>query len=758
MSLTKSALSYHQQQQRQASSIPSSGANSEADTDAETMSNAPSSASGHSIEIGGTDAATRQLRGMRELGARKERAAQMSTAIATAVARHQREDPLDGARTNCSMCSINPSEYLCAHCGRLSFCTKCCLNLHDNKYLCGHEFQILDSIPEGERCGLEDIKRKKNAREEEERAGRKLLQASTILRPNTEGAPLLPIGANKSLSAANKSITAALAQPSSHANIDMASLTADRSVITVRLRELSTCLESGQQLHRELAAERNTAKETAATAVEAVRRRFDVLRQLINAKEAEFVAVVEEAGRERFDLATAATCSINIAASELEGFISHTANQMDRLADNTVQFNAQRQGLLDSTYNTLTAVDGWTHDHQTRLQEIRSMSLGVHVPIDVAADAIQSIHPPKFLSHRGTEEGRNGILSIREAAAVPVGEILSPMRQQTQTGPVPAAKFVDAPGVKVVVQTTVNRRAAPNAGNTTVLSLAGSRVQSPLRSGGNADAGRKLHTVEQQELRSTPMREVVRPQWKEEQRNAGGLHSTAVAGTAARKTASPLRASSVATQNANMSLANVSVIHHNASIHIPTASGSGLNSSRAGTPTRRVMYGRVDSGNSVPQNGSGGVNVSVASRPTVPSAAVGRSGSALSSSGRYAVDPYSQRMVSAAIKNHAARALSPGGTSQRFTTSPHSRATSPIRGGGGGTSSFALPTNAVRRGGSPMRGSAAASTSSVMNASVGGINRSGAAHRGSSDNPGPGAYGAPMSSFAPRKTTSPMRR
>lgn len=428
-------------------SLPDEGISRE--TSLETLSEAASSASGRSEEVG--ISSTRKA--LNSYGTKG--------AISGLVKKMTEDDPLSGATATCCMCDVVESQYLCPQCGRLSFCRKCCLSLHDNKFLSSHTFLSLDLATEGDVRSLADVK-------DEARQG------ELVVSKRPEGGRVA-IASHVEVADEPRDTTLSWKAPMNEEDIvDHAGLAADRSVIHARLKELRVCLSTGKDLHRELSQERTSTKDATATAVEAVRRRFDVLRNLLNAKEEEFVSVVTEAGKQRFEAASSAVCSVSIATSELDGFITHLALQLDRLEENKVQFDRSRRQLLDTTSAKLNEVDGWTHDHQSQLQDVRGMSLGMKVPIERAADAIQDLTPPVALTHRSVE---------RQRAELQMSPVAPPAAQRG----IPASAFLTSPGVKAFKQEggIHTRKVQPES------------------------QGRQLMSQELTELRNTPLHEVL---------------------------------------------------------------------------------------------------------------------------------------------------------------------------------------------------------------------------------------------------------
>jgi hypothetical protein len=224
----------------------------------------------------------------------------------------------------CTICEEARSEYLCHQCGRLSYCLKCTISLHDNKYLGTHR---LFSLDQGVDLSLHQVKA--------------ALEATSPPPPAiaVPQIPLLPVRAVQ------------LAEPNLRdpAQLDLVTLTADRKIIGHRLEELQACGSLMRKLQLELAQEKEASHDVVLTACDAVRRKFDIVRQLLKEKENDFIAHIEEAGRRRVDLATKFLVDATTIIGEIDGYVSHTADALKKAEGNPKWLNEHRQELLHSS-------------------------------------------------------------------------------------------------------------------------------------------------------------------------------------------------------------------------------------------------------------------------------------------------------------------------------------------------------------------------------------------------------------------------
>jgi hypothetical protein len=358
---------------------------------------------------------------------------------------------LAAAVPKCTMCDVHRSDFICPQCGRLSFCLKCCVSLHDNKFLGTHKLISLDALAEGTECTVSALK---------EMALQKVAPA-TQRRKTAD-----PDDVSVSRPVATE-WSAADGPRRVEESLDLAAIAADRNVVQARLREMSSCREWLDRLHSDLNAERLTCKETTHTACEAVRRKFDILRNVLAAKEAEYVSVVESAGKKRLDMATQVCCSSSIAIGEVDSFIAQMSNQLSRLEMNNEMFNNARRSMLDETQRRLHGVDDTIHALQSSLDDIRSVSLGVQIVLEDAVAAISAMKPPLSLGSRLHD----------------IPHIL----------PVPSEKFLATPGINVVRQPAEIDRSVQRG---------------PPNSPTKPDSGappRKSFAQELQTLRQTPL-------------------------------------------------------------------------------------------------------------------------------------------------------------------------------------------------------------------------------------------------------------
>ena len=357
------------------------------------LSEGVSSDSGLSDELGG--GSRRQMNFGND-----RRAAKAATTLSTKVS------------ALCSMCDAERSTYLCESCGRLTFCLKCCVSLHDNRFLGGHHVESMSDNSEVTVTVLRELLKQKAT---------PAVQSKSIVNVEEEEPKAKSPGRHHS-----ESESVSPQRVTMDDDLDHPGMAADQSVIQARLKEITNCSDSLRKIGVELSQEIDISRETTSTAVEAVKRKFDILRSVIAAKEAEFVSVVQDAGRSRLEAATKGQTDANVVVSELQGFVAHTENQLDRLQGNRRLFNTSRRSLLETSQAKLSDADDAIHRLQDRLDAVRHHSLGMHISLEDAVEALQRLQPPNELTSRRYDP--------------------------PHTEPVPGSKFVESPGVKTFKQ------------------------------------------------------------------------------------------------------------------------------------------------------------------------------------------------------------------------------------------------------------------------------------------------------------------
>lgn len=326
---------------------------------------------------------------------------------------------LPRASAMCTMCDVAGSEFICKQCGGLSFCLKCAVSLHDNKFLGTHKIESLLSM-EGSVSTIAELKIRLHKPTLPEAFKAPPLNLDPVVADGAwrKGAKLYDAQSNM-----NSVHTVAAKEP----QVDPAELAADRQLLVARARELKGAADTLKKLTQSATSEKTHCLEATATAKEAVRRKFDILRTLLGAKEQEFLAVVDDAGRRRMDATTKLVCDATVATSETQGFVSHLETQLERLQAHRGLFIESRKSLLESSGSKLNILDDTITRLQLELDECRNISLGVAVPIEGIVLAIQSVHAP--------------------AAALPLGAHVEIAGIDGQ-GPVTQQQFHSAPGVK----------------------------------------------------------------------------------------------------------------------------------------------------------------------------------------------------------------------------------------------------------------------------------------------------------------------
>eukprot|EP00758_Cryptobia_borreli_P005113 Tbor_TRINITY_DN4741_c0_g1::TRINITY_DN4741_c0_g1_i1::g.16991::m.16991 len=503
---------------------------------------------------------------------------------------------LAGATDVCNMCDSEPSEFICVQCGRLSFCTKCCLMLHDNKFLGTHVLLSLDVSTEGKKWTLQNIKDKsKNSSQSVKRVAAVSKSNSNIrddIRDNitTPGETVKgSVESSASTVTIDKGnvnaipirVSMVTQKTENLKEDDLSVFTADRSVILARVKELQASLTQGRELQKEISKERTMSKAAAKTAVDAVRHNFDILRSLLKTKEDEFVAVVEAAGKSRVEKATTSAGTMAISNAELDGFIDHLTLLLDELEENKSQFFQNRTNLLETTSAKLTEVDGWIHERQTELEEIRALCLGVHVPVEKIAQAIHELRAPAYLTHRQHDVTRKPALNSSAFAhnnlnggnqhydvLVPISpNHKSPHRTPLrQMGP-------STSGVQ-------SRRFMPD---TLSLQIATQRNQqgATINASHKDLAGRKLYTHEIKHLQLTPMKNVLNRTNSPIERRMDPLSNLST-----NATTSLINESSIISPYRHNNIMSRGVAHNTASPLTPR----GLISRNITTPTKQSIF------------------------------------------------------------------------------------------------------------------------------------------------------------------------
>lgn len=364
------------------------------------------------------------------VGGRGERA------VNTSDAKRANTAALEAATVHCSMCDDAISSLLCTQCGRLSFCAPCCISLHDNKFLASHKLLSLEPHKEGETVTVAMLKERLQKKPQDAEA----VAQSTVPLPEAS----TPSPTKRAAFAASKVGLGPIAShtdPSAgqqtdenEANIDMASLAADRNIIQARLVELASCRSLLQASSDSLSKERFRCKDIAHTATEAVRQRFDVLRTLLHQKESEYVAVVERAARSRLEDATKASFDASSSLAECDAFLDQTKLQLERLATNKKLFAEARASMLRATETKLRAVDDTIQRLQNDYDRIVSVSLGVQIPLDRVVDEVGKLVVPKAPQ--------------------------APHHGDMHAKPISMEKFTASPGVKVVRQSSAEQNRA----------------------------------------------------------------------------------------------------------------------------------------------------------------------------------------------------------------------------------------------------------------------------------------------------------
>lgn len=360
---------------------------------------------------------------------------------------------LEAASATCSMCEVATSHYLCTQCGRLSFCAACCVSLHDNKFLANHALVSLEPQKEGQVVPLSRLKESLAASSKPATAPVTVPIAHTL----AEKAP--QEGKTSTVTDESKPEAAELEA------VDVAVLAADRNIVQARLSEISACRGLLQTVSDGLSKERFRCKDITQTAADAIHQRFDVLRRVLQEKEAEFVACVEQAGKQRLEDATKHSFHAVTTLTECDAFLEQMRLQLDRVSANKRLFAEARTAMLAATENKLKSLDESIQQLQHELDKILAQTLGVSIPLDPTIEELKRIKPPQRLA-------------AANIATVHVNAI-------------PAEKFVDSPTVRVVRQkTSAEPQSAAGAPSAT------------------APTHRKLYHQELEALRNTPLRDL----------------------------------------------------------------------------------------------------------------------------------------------------------------------------------------------------------------------------------------------------------
>jgi hypothetical protein len=332
----------------------------------------------------------------------------------------------------CTLCDAAASDFSCRACGGLTFCEKCALSLHTNKFLGNHTLQnildpndsVLGSDLAVRRATLDAEKAAREIYSDQARAARRQAEEESLQRTLRLAADS---GREKAKEAAElqriKDIQLAREGP----KLDMKAIAADRSVLTARGKELRSCIDILRRLGMRLAEEQASCIDATRTAGDAIRKKFDLLRSLINQKEAQFLGVVQDAGKSRHEAAASQRTAVAAAVAETSAFVDNLELQLQRLDGNHTMFDEARAGLLEDTRLKISNVDGLIHKFEGVVQEVREIPLGVVVPVDGIVTALQMLQPPERT------------IGSSEVAMLNAAEALHP---------VPADSFENSLGVK----------------------------------------------------------------------------------------------------------------------------------------------------------------------------------------------------------------------------------------------------------------------------------------------------------------------
>lgn len=300
----------------------------------------------------------------------------------------------------CTLCDSAPSDFSCRACGGLTFCEKCALSLHTNKFLGSHQLEnILDPNDKVQGSDLAirraQMDAERAAREvysDEARAARMRAEEETLQQTLriAESA-----GREKAKEEEEQRHLRELRELREGPRLDMKALASDRSVINARGKELRSCIDILRRLSLRLAEEQASCIDATRTAGDAIRKKFDLLRNLINQKEAQFLGVVQDAGKTRHEAAASQRTAVAAAVAETTAFVDNLELQMQRLEGNYVMFDESRGGLLEDTRLKIAHVDGLIHKFEGIVQEVREIPLGVVVPLDGIVTALQMLHAPE---------------------------------------------------------------------------------------------------------------------------------------------------------------------------------------------------------------------------------------------------------------------------------------------------------------------------------------------------------------------------
>jgi hypothetical protein len=282
------------------------------------------------------------------------------------------------------MCDVAVAEYLCQQCGRLSFCLKCSVSLHDNKFLGAHKLTPIDEPGKGPCIAVGDLKGLLQQTVAPARASPPPVPTSDIDVPADYKERYMDDGGAGEQKGAEES------------PLDLVGIASDRRLLRARVSEVDRCSELLRRIATKSAHEKAHSAEATKTAAAAVHRRFDLVRQLLATKEQEYVEVIEAAGKRRLDAATRTATGVSVAATETASYVQHMTTQLDRLEGSNRQFNDCRRTMLEDVAERTRQIDQQVADFERDLEEVQSVSLGLAVHLNHVIDAVQALEAPAF--------------------------------------------------------------------------------------------------------------------------------------------------------------------------------------------------------------------------------------------------------------------------------------------------------------------------------------------------------------------------
>ena len=345
----------------------------------------------------------------------------------------------------CTMCEKVESTYFCYSCGKLSFCTACCLSLHNNKFLCGHAFKDLRTDIT---VNYDEIQSTQYSVPLEHNLSdthtsiidlpQDLPLVAPIKKDQIKGSSTINQSINSCKSPSNLSNSTQFKEDNtdkhhvSHA-IPLGLyeiMTRNLEIIDKQVQLVDTAFSFLNNSYLELELQETYTRNSVHTATEAIKSKFNLIREELDTKEKLYFEYINHIVQKRLEITSKTQVEVKEIISDIHDFSKSVAQQALEYQKRPEALSINTDTISKIAQNKIKLAEENGQLIKNRIEELMSYTMGVTIQTDPVHEAIKHIQVP----NQDIIQSKDNVL------------------KSTQYSSIPTTTFFDTPGTQPFIQ------------------------------------------------------------------------------------------------------------------------------------------------------------------------------------------------------------------------------------------------------------------------------------------------------------------